>query len=580
MAMSLGIGIGLPFGGAAAAVPLGYTMLRDFDAITQNALTATTTSAATLSIDTSDRHVQGTGGFRLVGNGSNTSQSISNCKTFTDDMAAWDTLAMCIDLGEGYENTIGDLRLRFVSSATNYDYRAAPSTSLSFPYRTETRGKVWVSFKVRDFKVTDFAGASVQSLGTASKTFNIPTINANPNAATDIVIDAAVIPATSHKPILCITFDDSVATQYSAAFPEMQARGLVGTLYVNSGLIGTGGYLTWAQVEEMYLAGWGICLNSERTDLPITAPATRTAAITALQTVRSDILAGMLGVGTDLTGYDGLNHFAYSYGSVGYPTGVVTQSCNPNNTTTLTVSNAYGNPICAGMRIAGTGVPAGCYVVRTLSNTSIETSAAIATGTGVSLTFTGRISGLTRTNASDSTVLTISSTTNVFAGMHIYGYNIPTDTRVVSVDSATQVTVDQTVTAGTAVRCNFGYIDGEFWPSKVQDDLIAAGFKSGRRVGASGYGGLFTGWGIDPLMAVGVPGIGLTDPPSAAETARISTWIEEKTDIITYTHNVTNLAGFETFLDQVVTWRDAGLVEVRTIPDWWATVTARPGIDG
>lgn len=563
--------MGVPKRGGGGVAPLTYTLFHGFEA------TAGTPSAAiTQGLHSGSRKVQGTNGVQITGIGTNASQSLTTVKTFTDDMAAWDYLAMCIDLGEGYENTIGDLRLRFTSSAVNYDYRAntGAGVSLSFPYKTETRGKVWVAFKVSDFKQTDFAGTSVTTLGTASKVFTLSPINANANGATDIVLDAAVLPASTHKPIVCLTFDDSVATQYTNAFPALQARGLVGTLYVNSGLIGTGGYLTWAQVKEMYEAGWALCLNSERTDQPITAPATRAAAITALETVRSDIITGMSGVGVDVSAHAGLDHLAYSYGTVGYPTGNIVQSCNPNGTTTLSVSNAYGNGICAGMRVTGTGVPADCYVVRCISNTSIETSAAITTGTGVSLTFTARISGRTRTNASPSTTLTVSSVASLFVGMHVFGYNIPADTKITAI-AGSDITVSNTVPAGTAVLCNFGYVDGEFWPSKVQDALTTAGFKSGRRTGASGYGGLFTGFGLDPLMAKGLPGIGLTDPPSAAETARMSTWIGEHTDIITYSHNVTNTAGFDTFLDQIVTWRDAGLIEVRTIPDWYSTVTAR-----
>ena len=572
MSTSLGLGLSLSNGGVSASGPLGYTLYHGFEA------TSGTPSNSTQSLDSSSRHVQGTYGVRILGNGLATGNSQTNIKTGdTTDLSAYYNIAMCIDLGNGYENTIKDLRMSFFtpSGSVTYTYAAPSGVTLNFPYvAPENRGKYWVSYKLNDFKNGGYAGTSVQSVGALSKNWSFANLNTQAAGNTDIVVDAAVFPATSHKSIICITFDDAVDQQYTNAFSAMQSRGLVGTIYVPSGWIGQAGKLTWSNLKDMYNAGWGICLDSERVDAPITAPSTRSAAITALQTVRSEIITGMSGVGVNLTGYDGLNHFCYSYGTVGYPSLPTTRVCSPNNTTTLAVSSPYNN-ISAGMRIFGTGVPAGTYVVRCIDNASIETSQAIATGAGVTLTFVGRVEGLTRTNATATTVLTMSDTTNLFAGMHLIGYDIPTDTRIVSVDTATQVTVDKTVPIGTSVKCNACYVDGEFWPSKVQDALIAAGFKSGRRVDSVNYGGLYTGFGLDPLAAIGIPGIGLTDPPSATEITRIGTWLGEKADVITYTHNVSNSAGFASFLDQVVTWRDAGLCEVLTIPAWWAKVSAR-----
>lgn len=55
-----------------------------------------------------------------------------------------------------------------------------------------------------------------------------------------------------------LTFDDGRSTVYTNAFPYMQARGLVATSYVTTNFIGTAGYTTAAQLQEMDAAGWSI----------------------------------------------------------------------------------------------------------------------------------------------------------------------------------------------------------------------------------------------------------------------------------------------------------------------------------
>jgi hypothetical protein len=56
----------------------------------------------------------------------------------------------------------------------------------------------------------------------------------------------------------CLIFDDARETVYSVAFPLMRERGLVGVLPIISGLVGTSGYMTIAQINELFRAGWDI----------------------------------------------------------------------------------------------------------------------------------------------------------------------------------------------------------------------------------------------------------------------------------------------------------------------------------
>lgn len=57
---------------------------------------------------------------------------------------------------------------------------------------------------------------------------------------------------------MAIQFDDGLSSVYNTVFPLMQARGLVGTAYINSSLVGTAGKMTEAQILELAAAGWDI----------------------------------------------------------------------------------------------------------------------------------------------------------------------------------------------------------------------------------------------------------------------------------------------------------------------------------
>jgi len=59
-------------------------------------------------------------------------------------------------------------------------------------------------------------------------------------------------------PRCVIMFDDACNDAYTKAFAYMNPRGLKGTIFVVPTLVGTSGYCTLAQLEEMHEAGWTI----------------------------------------------------------------------------------------------------------------------------------------------------------------------------------------------------------------------------------------------------------------------------------------------------------------------------------
>lgn len=50
---------------------------------------------------------------------------------------------------------------------------------------------------------------------------------------------------------VAITFDDAYESAYSTAIPELEERGYPYTIFVNTDAIGSNGYMTWEQLEEV-----------------------------------------------------------------------------------------------------------------------------------------------------------------------------------------------------------------------------------------------------------------------------------------------------------------------------------------
>lgn len=555
--------------GASAPAPLAYSVIYDFETAA-----GIPSAACAISQHTGSRKALHNAGLRILGNTTNASQSVSALTTFATDMAGWDVMVMCVDFGSGYQCPMSAIRPSFTVGGITYAYRvqASPLVQFDVPFDIDARGKRWMAYKVSNFKQTDFAGASVTGTGGATKTLNLATINAQGNCGEDIVVDAMVLPAT-HKPAVMITWDDNNPSQYTDAYPAMLSRALPGTLYVPANLIG-GGKTSEANMLTMQANGWAMCVDSEADDKPLTAAPTLAAAITALNANRDAVIAKF--------GAAGAAHICYSYGRVGYVTGAQTLTLTTYGTDVATIpaATAY-TTLAAGMRVTanvGGSVPAGTYVVEVLSPTTVRLSNVIAAGV-TSMTFVARILGVAAT-CNGTTSVTLSSTANLFAGMHLLGGGAADpDTRIVSIDSGTVITADKNVPA-SVTKADFGYVDGEYWPTKVHDALLANGYKSGRRV--NGYYGVYTGFGVDPLATIAMNGLSLDSVASTAVyVAQIQTMVRQRQDIILYGHNPQAgdfAAHWNVIFDAIKALVDAGECECLTVPAWWAKASARAPI--
>lgn len=59
-------------------------------------------------------------------------------------------------------------------------------------------------------------------------------------------------------PAVMLYFDDGYSTQYSVAFARMKPHRMRATLACRTDVVGTGGFVTVAQLREMHAAGWAI----------------------------------------------------------------------------------------------------------------------------------------------------------------------------------------------------------------------------------------------------------------------------------------------------------------------------------
>jgi peptidoglycan/xylan/chitin deacetylase (PgdA/CDA1 family) len=127
----------------------------------------------------------------------------------------------------------------------------------------------WATITLSWADVRSAAGTySISSTGVPSVTsgftdFLVQTVDDNTGNPLTLNLQAVeVIPDTTETfpgGVVSITFDDSYSTQFTGARPSMDLRGFRGTLYTICDVIGTGGYLTTAQLQSVQNnSGWEI----------------------------------------------------------------------------------------------------------------------------------------------------------------------------------------------------------------------------------------------------------------------------------------------------------------------------------
>lgn len=85
----------------------------------------------------------------------------------------------------------------------------------------------------------------------------VVSASADTIGTTGLTIDSVwLVPRA--KPALSLVFDDGYISQYIEGFEYLARMGLKGTLAATKTLVGTNGYMTAAQLDDLYQAGWDI----------------------------------------------------------------------------------------------------------------------------------------------------------------------------------------------------------------------------------------------------------------------------------------------------------------------------------
>ena len=137
-------------------------------------------------------------------------------------------------------------------------------------------------------------------------------------AAVVVIILGPPVPSAqaATNTVVSLTFDDGQASQYST-LPMLSSRGMRGTYYINSALVGSSSYyMPWSQIHDLYNAGNEIGGHTlHHADL------TRVSSTEAQREVCDDRTA-LIG-----QGFSAVTSFAYPYAAVDNTAEQIVQNC-------------------------------------------------------------------------------------------------------------------------------------------------------------------------------------------------------------------------------------------------------------
>ncbi len=161
--------------------------------------------------------------------------------------------------------------------------------------------------------------------------------------------------------VVSLTFDDGSASQYST-LSMLPARGMNGTYYINSGLVGSSGYyMTWSQLHDLYNAGneiGGHTVDHKN--------------LTQLST--ADATAEVCNDRTNLinNGFSPVTSFAYPYAASNTSVEQIVQGCGYSSG--RTVGNINSITVCTDCPYAETIPPRDPYYLRTPEGATSSTT--------------------------------------------------------------------------------------------------------------------------------------------------------------------------------------------------------------
>lgn len=238
--------------------------------------------------------VQGTGALEVTGDGATTGQYIT--ATATLNPSTFNTVAVCADIQPPVAADLTSVSIYFGQGATNMQI-----TFNTPPFR---KGKRWFAANV------PFEGEALSLLGSATTTKRLKGNELSGGAKNCVTTWDALYTNCSGRPTVILTHDDVCLSHYQTLYPLMVERGLVGTLYIPPGYVGSSGVrMTLAQLQAMYASGWDCGVDSWN-DQPYTVGggyANDAASIADMADIQAYLVANGMS--------RGMNHLCYPNGT-------------------------------------------------------------------------------------------------------------------------------------------------------------------------------------------------------------------------------------------------------------------------
>lgn len=215
-------------------------------------------------------------------------------KTISKVFGSAPRMRLSFYLAEAYAQ-LASIQVRLTSAGGSFSKLKLGNVGRGFGFHT---GWNTIDFYPSDW--TDSGGEDWANTMNRLRVQAIPTSGQVANVSMDnLIID------TVGYPSVMLTFDDCLSSLYTTVFPNLKSKRMVGTAYCITANIGTAGYCTAAQMQEMAASGTIMVANhtSDHTILTGLAEADQETKISTAQTA----LAGW-GISTG-------DHLAYPSGA-------------------------------------------------------------------------------------------------------------------------------------------------------------------------------------------------------------------------------------------------------------------------
>jgi hypothetical protein len=270
-------------GGDGPYVPPASQLIDALDSMTDaggNTRVIQGAASSVGSLDTTS-NIEGAAGINInQTTPTNATIGVNTANAGSQDVGTFGAIALYFDC----KNDTSALSLSGASLGLT---RGAASTTVTKTFSPAAGGQ-WLLFHQSDFTALVTAG-----LGTLAHSERMTQFS--PYGAMGTF--DALIKNAGGMPTYCMTVDDIFDTHYNTWFPLMQARGLVGTLFLPPNFIGQANRMTLAQLQEMHNAGWGIGNDLTPDDTSVSTDPT--TAVAACQGIRDFIHANGLAVTSD-----------------------------------------------------------------------------------------------------------------------------------------------------------------------------------------------------------------------------------------------------------------------------------------